>query len=420
MLTELIAFFFAGIAAGIACGLLPGLHVNNVGVMMLSLAGILNFPLVPFSVFLVSMATTQTFIDFIPSIFLGVPDEDTVLSMLPAHKLFLSGRAMEAIRITGLASLYGTIASLSLLPIAFLVVPAAKGLVKEAVVPLLVFVIIFMIMRERKFEKILWAIIVFSVSGYLGYTCFDLLSLSSSQVFLPLFSGMFGVSALLTGIFAKTAKATQDVTVDVTLSEKSLWRNSYLGAVGGLLVGILPAMSPSQIGIMFQEFGDLISGKKKQSGLGEDGDETAMRKFMTIVGSLNTADAMFSIFSLYLIGNPRSGTSVIIENLVGVLSLDLLFLLCGSMLAAGFLAYLAHIRLGLFFCKISNELDLKKLSFFGLVFVFSMVFWGAGPLGILIVLVSTAVGLIPQLTGVSRTHCMGCLILPTLLFYLGL
>jgi len=141
---------------------------------------------------------------------------------------------------------------------------------------------------------------------------------------------------------------------------------------------------------------------------------------MTIVGSLNTADAMFSIFSLYLIGNPRSGTSVIIENLVGVLSLDLLFLLCGSMLAAGFLAYLAHIRLGLFFCKISNELDLKKLSFFGLVFVFSMVFWGAGPLGILIVLVSTAVGLIPQLTGVSRTHCMGCLILPTLLFYLGL
>ena len=54
------------------------------------------------------MAITHTFIDFIPSIFLGAPDEDSVLSILPGHKLLLKGYAYTGIILT----LYGSATAL--------------------------------------------------------------------------------------------------------------------------------------------------------------------------------------------------------------------------------------------------------------------------------------------------------------------
>jgi F0F1-type ATP synthase membrane subunit c/vacuolar-type H+-ATPase subunit K len=54
------------------------------------------------------------------------------------------------------------------------------------------------------------------------------------------------------------------------------------------------------------------------------------------------------------------------------------------------------------------------------VAIFVMVFSLSGPFGLLIMCVSTLIGLVPALSGVSRTHCMGCLLLPTLAFFLGL
>jgi putative membrane protein len=414
LIVEYLVYLLLGILAGVAAGLLPGLHVNNIGVIMLSLMTVLGIDPLSFAVFLAAMATTQTFIDFIPSIFLGVPDEDTVLSLLPSHRLLLEGRGMEAVRITASASLYGVLISLSLLPMAFLLVPIAYSAIRSAIVPILLFAIGFLIIRERKSEKILWSLTSFLISGYLGYTCLNMTALSTSQVFLPMFSGLFGLSTLLMGIQAGSKFYPQDLDAGILLERKALWRSSFLGAVGGLLVGILPAMSPSQIGIVFQE---VLSFKEKADAALES---LHIRRFMTMVASLNTADAMFSIFSLYLIGNPRSGISVILQDLFGTIDLETVLLLSGTMLVSGLVAYHLHIGIGKKFSLLSGKIDFQKLSMVGFAFVVSMVFIMTGPLGVFIALVSTAVGLIPAITGVSRTHCMGCLLLPTLLFYLGL
>jgi putative membrane protein len=421
LLIEIIIFLLLGIAAGTACGLLPGLHVNNVGAMMLSAMAILGLEPVSFAVFLVAMATTQTFIDFIPSIFLGVPDEGTVLSMLPAHRLLLQGKGMEAVRLTGLASLYGVLVSLAILPIAFVLVPMAYSMIRASIVPVLGFSIIFLILRERKAEKILWAMLSFLLAGYLGYTCLNLNALSTSQVFLPLFSGMFGLSTLLTGIQAGSKFYPQDLEAELEISSKGMWRSSFLGGVGGLIVGLLPAMSPSQIGIVFQEIQSFREKGRKLANAGKKAaEELKLRQFMAIVGSLNTADAMFSIFSLYLMNNPRSGISVILQDLFGQIDFCLLALLAGVMLASGVIAYKIHIFIGKKFSTLAGSLDFRKLSAMGFIFVFVMVFSMSGALGILIAIVSMCVGLIPALTGVSRTHCMGSLLLPTLLFFLGI
>jgi len=52
------------------------------------------------------------------------------------------------------------------------------------------------------------------------------------------------------------------------------------------------------------------------------------------------------------------------------------------------------------------------------IFISVMVFYFSGLLGLLVLLVSTLVGIIPGEIGVARNHQMGCLILPVILYFL--
>ena len=91
MIIEFIFALLSGILVGTIAGLLPGIHVNLISVFLLSiLAFFLNFlqPII-LAVFIVAMTISDTFVSFIPSIFLGAPDEDSVLSVLPGHELLL-------------------------------------------------------------------------------------------------------------------------------------------------------------------------------------------------------------------------------------------------------------------------------------------------------------------------------------------
>lgn len=429
MLVEYAVFLLLGIAAGVAAGLLPGLHVNNIGTIMLGAYASLGMDPLSFAIFLTSMCTAQSFTGFIPSIFLGIPEEGTVLSLLPAHRLVLEGRGMEAVRITGLACLQGTLLSLAMLPMAFLLVPAGFSLIKPAVAPILIFAISCLILRERGAENKLWAAASFLISGYLGWTCLNLDAVSTSDVFLPLFSGLFGLGTLLTGITAKSKSYPQDPNARICAGGKMMWRSSMLGSLGGLLVGLLPAMSPSQIGIFFQggigvkeRIASRLRGKRpaggKQTGDADDG--VKMRRFLAMIASLGAADAMFSIFALYLIGNPRSGISVVMQDLFGRIDAGLLIVICCVMAISAVLSYRIHLWLGARFSSLAGRLDVRALSAAGFVFVVALVFASTGPFGLLIAAVSTCAGLIPALTGVSRTHCMGCLLLPTLMMSLGI
>ena len=91
MITYIILAFFLGILAGTFTGLIPGIHINLVAIILLSFSAFLltYFSPIILVVFIVAMAITHTFIDYLPSIFLGAPDEDTVLSILPGHEMLI-------------------------------------------------------------------------------------------------------------------------------------------------------------------------------------------------------------------------------------------------------------------------------------------------------------------------------------------
>ena len=98
----LFAFSMLGVLLGTITGLVPGFHPNNVAFILLSLSPVilaeLHFltALVPSETILILVASTilaasvsHTFLSFIPAAFIGAPEGDTALYLLPAHRLLL-------------------------------------------------------------------------------------------------------------------------------------------------------------------------------------------------------------------------------------------------------------------------------------------------------------------------------------------
>ena len=386
---------------GIITGLTPGIHVNTVAIMGLSIFPRLSISPIEFAVIMVGMAVTHTFLDFIPSIFLGVPEEETALSVLPTHQLLIRGRAIEAVKLTAYGSLFGLFfALIFLLPALFLIPVIYKNL-HPFILYILIICIIVLILREREFRKIFYASIVFLLSGILGIFMFKQRILSTTEVLFPVFVGIFGLSNILFSLKSKSAEIVPQEDFITIGMDRDLLSSTFIGSIGGLIVGILPAMSPSQVGVIMYE----IMG-------------TNIRNFILSVSAINTSDAIYSFVSLYTINNPRSGVATIIGKVMSI-NLNTLLLLVGVTSFIAFIATFLHIKIGRIAMRFVERINYGFLSFLSLMFVLVLVLYFTGLFGLYMAILSTVVGTIPILSGISRTHCMGVLIVPTILYFLG-
>ena len=386
---------------GIITGLTPGIHVNTVAIMGLSIFPRLSISPIEFAVIMVGMAVTHTFLDFIPSIFLGVPEEETALSVLPTHQLLIQGRAIEAVKLTAYGSLFGLFfALIFLLPALFLIPVIYKNL-HPFILYILIICIIILILREREFRKIFYASIVFLLSGILGIFMFKQRILSTTEVLFPVFVGIFGLSNILFSLKSKSTEIVPQEDFITIRMDRDLLSSTFIGSIGGLIVGILPAMSPSQVGVIMYE----IMG-------------TNIRNFILSVSAINTSDAIYSFISLYTINNPRSGVATIIGKIMSI-NLNTLLLLVGVTSFIAFIATFLHIKIGRIAMRFVERINYGFLSFLSLMFVLVLVLYFTGLFGLYMAILSTVIGTIPILSSISRTHCMGVLIVPTILYFLG-
>ena len=170
MFLEILAAVLIGIMFGIFTGLVPGIHINLVSLILLSTSAyFLGFtsPVV-LGVFIIAMSVTHTFIDTIPSVFLGAPDADTALSVLPGHKLLLKGMGYEAVKLTVIGSLLCLILTIIIIPFMIPFVPKAYAFVQPYIGYILLAVCIFMILKENGLNNKFWGFFLFTISGILG------------------------------------------------------------------------------------------------------------------------------------------------------------------------------------------------------------------------------------------------------------
>jgi len=93
-------------------------------------------------------------------------------------------------------------------------------------------------------------------------------------------------------------------------------------------------------------------------------------------------------------------------------------LFIGVSLFVGGIGAILALSLSKIFSKQIVKIKYGALCFSIILFVTLLVFIFSSWLGLLILLVSTMVGLIPPLVNCGRNHLMGCLILPVILFFL--
>ena len=396
MLDVFIAIFL-GIFFGTITGLIPGIHVNLVSVILVGLSGFLlgfTSPII-LAVFIVSMAVTHTFLDSIAAIYLGAPDPDVALSVLPGHKLLLKGRGYEAVKLTIIGSLSSLVLAIILTYPLVLVIEKIYPILQNYIAYLLIIIIGFLTLREK---KRFWAITLFILSGVLGL---GVSSLNIENSLLPLLSGLFGLSGLFLSVNNKVMIPKQIITSSKVGKVKSIKAVGSSVFAGGL-VSFLPGVGSSEAAIIASEM------------VGDIGDKA----FLVLVGGINTVNFVLSFVSLYVLDKARNGAIVAVTKILDGFTLNNFVLFIGVALIAGSIATILALIISRLFSNWIARIKYNILCLGVITFVILLVFVFSSWLGLLVLFVSTMLGLIPPLVGCGRNHMMGCLILPIILFFL--
>ncbi len=399
MFFEILLAILAGIIFGCIAGLIPGLHPNTITVGLLSISPfLLSFasPLL-LAIFIISVATSNTFIDSIPSCYLGAPEESTALGVLPMHRLLLEGKGHEAISLTVLGGIGSIILGVILIPV---LIPSFKFIfpyLKKSIIYLLIFSVLFLFYREKTSR--FYAMLIFFLSGILGIMTLNFPNLT--EPLFPLFSGLFGISSLVLSLNENT-KIPKQVITSPEIDKKTIFKTIPASVFSGGLVSTLPALGPSQAAIL----GSSIIGKLSTRG------------FIVLIGGIDTVNFVLSFISLYLLDKARNGAVVAISKIMGEITINEFILFISiAMISAGIGAILT-IYISKIFAKLIQKVNYQKLIISIISLIIFLVLLISGFYGFLILIVGTFIGIIPSLTNTGKNHLMGALMLPVILFYL--
>ncbi len=395
MLLQIFLAILIGIVFGTLTGLIPGIHINLVGVFLVSLSATLLAGINPIYlvVFITAMAITHTFIDFIPSVFLGCPDTDTELSVLPGHELLKKGHGYQAILLTAYGSLAAIFALVLLaFPALLTMSKLYQLLTKNYVMPIVLITISFVLISLEK--KKLNALFVFLLAGALGLTVLNLPGLN--QPLLPLLTGLFGSSTLILSIKNKTRIPDQTIAKPKT----KLFKPLFGSLIASPLCSFLPGLGSGQAAVI----GNTISRNNRKG-------------FLILLGATNTLVMGFSFLSLYAISKTRTGAAVAIKEIIS-LSPKILILIIAVSLFTGVASFFLTKFFAKFFSQKINKLNYTLLCFATLGVLSAIILIFSGFLGMLALIASTFTGIYSISLKVKRTNMMGCLLLPTILIYL--
>jgi len=394
MIIELTVALIVGIFAGTFTGLAPGIHINLIGAMLVAFSASLLAPIdsTYLVVFIVSMSITHSFVDFIPSIFLGCPNDDTSLSVLPGHEMLKKGRGHAAVLLTAYGCLTATILTILISYPLIITVKKIYPLIQTSIPYILITVSIIMIFSEKR--KIS-SMTVYFITGILGLIILNLDRLE--EPLLPLLSGLFGASSLIISIKNKIHIPKQTLEIE----RPELTKPIIASLIASPLCGFLPGLGSGQAAIL----GNVISRADR-------------RGFLVLQGATSTLVMAFSFLSLYAISKTRTGSAAAIKDLIGQPSPQILIIILASVLISGVISFFITKKLSALFSQNINKINYSKLSIATTILLTIVVIIFSGPLGFLTFTISTFTGIYCIQTGVKRTNMMACLLLPTIVLYL--
>lgn len=305
--------------------------------------------------------------------------------------MFMQGRGVYALKLASIGALMGSVFFLLSLPVLTALLPTIfESLSRIAWVGLLG-ISLHLILKDKSTKH---ALVIFVASGFLGLTVLE--NEIVKFPLLSLFSGLFGLGLLWDNSNIDVLP-DQITTHGINLTKKGLFRTSLSGLASSLILGIVPSIGPTQASVLSYE---------------ED-DES----FLVKMGVVNIADVFISLLTLFIAGKARSGALVELKNF-GELGFNDLTLLFGIGFLSAVIAFMAINYFGPRIIKTVSKLDYKKLTVSCACFVILVNFVFNGYLGVVICFAGAIISKKAVETGIMKSHCMGVLILPTLVYYL--
>jgi putative membrane protein len=412
-----------GFVTGVITGLIPGLHVNTIAALMVSISTLLygiGMDSVSIAVFIASVAVTHAFFDYIPSLFLGVPN-DEVFSLLPGHRLVKRGKGLEAIDLSIKGSWngikYGILVLLICLLLGLLDINLL-GSLDDNINPYLFWIMLtislILIVTEKKKA---WALFIFLCSGIFGILVLGSpLVPNSNSAFSGLFpalTGIFGVSGIILTLFEKVDKMpVQMENLSSPLRKGEIKISSIRGTTAGMAVGMLPGLGAANAATLLLLIEKLL-GKRKEN-------DNSEYTYIVTTSAINTSDTLFGIAALYFIEKTRSGASVAMSQLFdGQFSTIGLIAVIIAIAIAGLLSLILMKRYSLYFARFLSGMNYRALNLAILVFLFTLVYFTTGVWGLVIMIGGAFLGMMAPILNVSRAQAMGFFLVPVILFYSG-
>ena len=409
-----IVMTFAGAALGLFSGLVPGIHVNTLSSLMLAsypaIQGMLSGMVDPTGAAMavcccvMSASVVHSFVDFVPSVFIGAPDAEDAVSILPGHRLLLEGRGMDAVKAAASGSLVGACCAVLLaVPLQY-VMSTTLGDVTDRLAWTVAFIASSVIVLGcGPIASVAYGIAAFILSGILGLAvsmlpipCEGILG--EGTLMFPMLAGLFGIPMLLTS--GKGAPhPTQRPPCDEPARMTSGLRGVLMGCIAGWFPGITSTVGASMSSCIFRE--------------------RSPEDFISNVASIGTVTSVLSVVALSVSGSGRSGTAIVLRELSGgmisgIASSTFLLVMLATAVSA-FTGYWLTIWSGNRMASVMSGLDPRLLNRTVLAVNIILVLLLTGPCGLLILAVSTTIGMIPDSCGTSRIVLCGCLLLPILL-----
>jgi len=394
---NLIIPLLLGILAGTITGLTPGIHINLIAISILSLSLISGLPTTTLLIFITAMAITHTFLDFIPAIFLGAPDEDSALATLPGHELLLIGQGHRALCLTLLGSIIAVTSLILIIPTFIFLIPKTYPFLQRMMAFFLIWISIFLVYNEK--ESKTKAILIFTMAGFLGLAT---LNLNISQPLLPLLTGLFGTSTIIYSIKSKTIIPKQQIR-KFKINKKDLIKPTLATIFVSPICSFFPGLGSSQAAIIGSE----ITGKQTRE------------QFLVLLGSINTIVMSVSFVTLFLVQKTRTGAAFALSQITQLTTQNLATILIAIVISA-IIAIPISITVSKLIAKNIHKIPYTKISVLILTILTIIIFYFTGIMGLITLIVSTLLGLTCIEFGTRRGFLMGAILIPTIIYYLPL
>ncbi|CAI8249323.1 MAG: tripartite tricarboxylate transporter permease [Candidatus Thermoplasmatota archaeon] len=483
-LAWLLGSMFFGIGLGSMTGLIPGFHVNNVALILLSLTPsflALGIPLFAVASIIVACGIVHTFLNYIPSALIGAPDADQALSLLPGHRMLLAGEATKGVAYSARGSQLGLLLTLPLLLLIRVLFGPELELyaeMRDALPWILLIISFFLLITETtrlpwpswiqnitggvlgddsRITGFITATAYFLLCGFYGFAVFSLpatspVGMPNASLLLPSLAGLFGIANLI-DIYSTTQELPPQNEDWEMPPSGPLLMPCFLSSVAGTFMAVLPGMTAAQATVMVMSGRNVAAWAKGEEGWGMDFENLTMpeisdddlmaralaaadseempidevfkerdMEIIAILSAVNTAVTVSVLGFLYVIGRSRSGATLALKQMYPIdtwielePTADFLRLLAVTV-ASGLIAIPIMFQVGRGVLKLHEMIPLQTMLMSVIIFVTLLVWFSTGWIGIGVLIVGTVMGLLPPRIGIRRSHGMGIIIVPIMIY----